>query len=157
MVDLAYRSPHIHKDIEFCLVINGNLKVKSNSEELFDLTGSVLLFNSNISHELTSVNQTTQILSVQIAPEFCKNYFPLLYNLSFDYINFLEFETSEDQNKLFQLFIGVAYTFFKEPVSHEFKCMSNVNNLFYKTLQILSYHLIDNRITIFTEFSKVPC
>ena len=69
LVNLLYRTPHIHKDFEISLVLNGsfNLITANGSTQLS--ANDIFVMNPFQSHELTA-NEPALLLSLQITPLF---------------------------------------------------------------------------------------
>ena len=75
LVNMLYRTPHLHKDIELCLMLNGEVSVYSQGKKYACPEGSFLLLNSYQVHELHAKEPVT-ILSLQVSPDFFALHFP---------------------------------------------------------------------------------
>ena len=69
MVNLLYRTPHVHKDFEVCLLLEGTVCLLSRGREYTYEKGSLWVINPFTSHELIA-EQPALILSLQISPAF---------------------------------------------------------------------------------------
>ncbi|MBM6684706.1 helix-turn-helix transcriptional regulator [Faecalicatena contorta] len=82
MVNLLYRTPHIHKDFEICLLLEGTVCLLSRGREHTYEKGSLWVINPFTSHELIA-KQPALILSLQISPSFFGPIFPQIENMEF--------------------------------------------------------------------------
>lgn len=82
LVNLLYRTPHIHKDFEVCLLLDGSVRLLSQGTEYTYEKGCLWVINPFRSHELAA-NQPALILSLQISPAFFASVFPQIENIEF--------------------------------------------------------------------------
>ena len=82
MVNLLYRTPHVHKDFEVCLLLEGTVCLLSRGREYTYEKGSLWVINPFTSHELIA-EQPALILSLQISPAFFAAVFPQIENMEF--------------------------------------------------------------------------
>lgn len=144
LVNLGYRNPHLHNDFEFCIIIDGTVNVRTKKEEFVLSKNSIILFNQNQPHELSSLERNSIILSVQISHKFCDYYFPTLNKIEFDVLN-ISNNLSEQQRLTFRsLLMEVALRYFKKDFGFEFVCIGLLNILFYQLLNCVPYHTISD-------------
>ena len=67
--NLLYRTPHVHKEFEVCLLLDGSVQLLSPSSSRAFSAGSLWVINPFESHELIA-ERPALILSLQIAPAF---------------------------------------------------------------------------------------
>ena len=83
IVNLLYRTPHMHKDFEIDLILNGSLILLSASKEISLKENDIFIINPYVSHEIKS-NDSALIISLQVSPTFFAHYFPQIEDLEFD-------------------------------------------------------------------------
>ena len=69
VVNMLYRTPHVHKDFEVCLLLDGSLSLLSRGRTFTYKKGDLWVVNPFESHELAA-SQPALILSLQISPSF---------------------------------------------------------------------------------------
>lgn len=85
LVDIDYRNPHIHKELELSLILDGKARVKLHASKIEVSAGDLLLFNSFTSHEISSAQtKPVRILSLMISNQFLQEYTGSLRNLEFE-------------------------------------------------------------------------
>lgn len=75
LVNLLYRTPHVHKDFEICLILDGEITLLSSGQTYHASKHSFFLLNPFQPHELKA-DVPALILSVQVAPSFFPIFFP---------------------------------------------------------------------------------
>ncbi|WP_239617699.1 helix-turn-helix transcriptional regulator [Cohnella mopanensis] len=142
LVNLTYRNSHLHNDFELCLLLEGQLTVNSKKEHHHLTKQSIILFNPIQPHELSADQGGALILSLQISPKFCGQYFPSLANVVFDKSNLTEFLPSEQLQLVYSLLIQLSFDYFDKKLGYEFMNISLLNQLFYQLLHTVPYRLI---------------
>lgn len=143
LIDMDYRTSHLHRELEINLVLEGKLSIISK-QQVYELdAGSAILLNSNQPHEIRTGSKST-ILCLQISPNFCKSYFRRISNLVFDSARLEEHITGDSYRYITSLIIEMAYQYFTRPQGFEFSCMSMLNLLFGVLLNKLPYHEISD-------------
>lgn len=144
LVNMNYRSPHLHREFELILVLHGDVTIKIK-QEIYNLSsGSSVIFNPNQPHEIKSDNNSSLILCVQISPKFCSDYFPNMSNLVFDTFNIRQNASNDTYKYIQSLTLKLGYFYYKKRNGYEFSCMSIINQLFSIFLDILPYHIISD-------------
>lgn len=83
LVDITYRKPHLHFDIELAFVLEG-LGTVTTQENFFEITaGQAIIFNSCQVHELSS-SDSMKLLILQFSSEIFKIIFPQLDKIYFE-------------------------------------------------------------------------
>lgn len=82
LVSLLYRTPHIHRDFEICLMLRGEaaLRTPGSCWQLHE--GDVFLMNPFQSHEIIA-QKPVLILSLQITPSFFSAIYPSMDRMEF--------------------------------------------------------------------------
>ena len=144
LVNLLYRTPHIHKDYEISLVLEGTITVTTSDGDLSLHTNDIFITNPFQSHEITA-DSPALILSVQIPPAFFSSYYPQIDNIEFEKLVFSTKEIPDVCLQLRNILFSVASSFFNKESFHEIKCAMLLNQLFYLLLQSGNHQTISER------------
>lgn len=129
LVRMTYRQPHIHSCFEICLVLDGNVQVNTRKESFVYKEKSFFLLNPGQPHELLAMEESALILSIQITPKFCQNYYPSIRNLEFLVSN-ISVAVSDVQSILFyKQLLSLAQDYFFRHDTYELTCMGKINLL----------------------------
>ncbi len=142
LVNLAYRNSHLHNDFELCLLLEGQLTVRSKRECHHLTKHSIILFNPIQPHELSADQGGALILSLQVSPKFCGQYFPSLSNIVFEISNLSEFLSIEQLQMIHSLILQLSLDYFDQKFGYELMNIGLLNRLFYQLLHNVPYHLI---------------
>ena len=82
VVNLLYRAPHIHKDFELGLVLDGNISILLPGQTLLLQPGDFWLINPFQSHEIKA-DKPALLLSLQVSSAFFAPYYPEIDHLEF--------------------------------------------------------------------------
>lgn len=143
LVGMNYRTPHLHSDIEICLVLKGAARIITKAGEYVLKEDMLCLFNSFEAHELKGEGGTALVLSFQISPGFCKDYYPRLKNIEFESADCHEKLSSEASGMIRKYMTETALDYFVADTAYEFRCFSAVNAIFYQLLKSLPYQIIE--------------
>ncbi|RRJ64597.1 AraC family transcriptional regulator [Paenibacillus oralis] len=144
LVDMDYRTSHLHRELEIDLVLEGKLSIFSK-QQVYELDGgSSILLNSNQPHEIRTSESKSTLLCLQVSPNFCKSYFRGISNLVFDSARLEQHITGDSYKYITSLIIEMAYQYFARPKGFEFSCLSMLNLLFGILLNKLPYHEISD-------------
>lgn len=141
LVNMLYRTPHIHRDFEICLFLNGPISIISQNNTYHADTGDFILFNPFQPHELQAV-QPVLILSVQISPAFFSRIFPRIDSLVFQTQVFSRGNSSAHQ-ELHNSCIRLARLYLLQEPCYELRCASEICDIFYQYLSIAPHHFED--------------
>ena len=107
VVNMLYRTPHVHKDFEVCLLLDGSLSLLSRGRTFTYKKGDLWVVNPFESHELAA-SQPALILSLQISPSFFAPVFPQMENLEFS------LEAPADPRALRSSLLEIASAYFQK-------------------------------------------
>lgn len=140
LVNLLYRTPHVHKDFEICLILDGNISLLTPGQTYHVPKHSFFVLNPFQLHELKA-DSPALILSIQIAPSFFSDTFPQIQSiqLSTQIYNILD---SEEYGQLFSMFLKLANSYLMKQNAYELLCTGIINTIFYQFLQFGDYHTI---------------
>lgn len=137
LVSLLYRTPHIHREYEVSLVVEGTvqLTVPGASMELSE--GDIFLMNPFLSHELKAESPVL-ILSLQIPPAFFSSYYPQMERTEFDSLTFSD---AAVRHQLLRL----ADTYFRQEAYSPLECAVGINQIFLSLLRTQFHHITPER------------
>ena len=133
LVNINYRNPHVHKEIELSLVLEGNATVRLQNAAFSVSPGSVILINSNFSHEICAQGALpVLILSLQVSNHFCMEYLPHLRNMEFipsdaDINRALD---GEQRRQLVRLMKSAARSYYHMDTANGYRCLGIVCHIF---------------------------
>lgn len=134
LVELVYRTPHIHRDFEISWILDGEIQVALGAHRLGLKKGDVFLANPYESHELRAA-EPVPILSLQISPSFFSPYFQSIENLRFQQPLLPAEQASYAREELF----GLALPYWQQPPFYELDCAAILNRLFHSLFLRLPY------------------
>lgn len=138
--DVIYRSPHMHREFELLMVMRGELIISCRNRRFTLCEGESALMNPWLTHELRSVSEKTTLLILQISPQFCKNYFPTIEDLRFEWQDLTGIQNKAVlRSELLQL----AKAYFAMQRTYEFVCMSKLNQIFRILLLEVPWQILD--------------
>jgi AraC-like DNA-binding protein len=140
LVNLDYRTPHLHDDIEVILVLDGQVTIRTQYEEYNLSPNSSVLFNSNQLHEFHSTREGALILCLQISPKFCSYYYPAISHLHFDSHSIDQHLPNDHLEYVKALMIETAYQYYAKKSGYEFFCVSLLNQMLWMFLNWIPNH-----------------
>jgi AraC-like DNA-binding protein len=142
LVNLDYRTPHLHDDIEVILVLGGQVNMRIRNQEYHLGLDSCVLFNSLQPHDFHSDHGGTLILCLQVSPKFCSAYFPAISSLQFDGHDINQIFTANLRGEFKSLLLEIACQYYAKDFGYEFSCISLVNQLFWLLLKNVPSHIL---------------
>lgn len=82
LIDMNYRRPHLHTDLEWIYVLDGQLTLTIENQTLHMKHGELIVINSCQLHELTAT-ETAKLLILQLNTKEFDAFFPQINELSF--------------------------------------------------------------------------
>lgn len=143
MVDLDYRASHIHRDFEICFLMDGCVTVVSRDKEVTAQKNDFFVLNPFQPHELKA-NGHALILSLQIPMDFCREYYPTIRNVEFDFRTGSEVLSTGDCEQIFKQALSLARHYFVMDRVFELVCTANVNELLYRLLLCFPHTITSN-------------
>jgi len=165
LVQLKYRTPHYHNEMELGLVLQGNLCIKKNLNSYLFKQNDIFLLNPQESHELLAVDDKVLILSVQLSYKLFSSYFPTIKATQFSTPKLKDFSNESTDYKIHGILYKLSLSYFKKEPLYEIQCIIYANQLLYKLLSTVPYKVLStteqsllssrmkrlNRITSFIE------
>lgn len=141
LVNMLYRTPHVHKAFEICLLLDGHILLLSQKQEMNINKGDFFILNSFQSHELKAQHPAL-LLTLQVSPSFFSSYYPQIENINFSSSIFPRDINPSLYQTISETILQIAHIYFKKLELHELKCAELLNRTFYHLLQLLPYRTI---------------
>lgn len=124
VVDLSYRAPHLHDDLELGMVLSGSLCLNTKAEEHRLRVGDVYILNPKELHELSTDGGGAYVLAIQIPAERLSASLP--WKKGFRYTAAVLREHFEDSPRFWQLLQALvtelAYRYFFDGAQLQRSC-----------------------------------
>lgn len=140
LVSLAYRTPHIHSDFEFNLLLEGSALVICDGMEKTFHAPDFFVVNPFTPHEIRTESPAL-FLSVQVQTSFFKNYFPAVSHTEFAFCG-----AGENPAPVFSHAVSLAQHYFREEPGFELFCAARLNDIFYYLLTSIPYQTVSNAV-----------
>lgn len=141
LVDLLYRTPHMHKDFEISLILDGSPTLLTASGEIVLKKNDLFIMNPYHSHEIKA-KSTTLILSLQVSPAFFAPYFPQIDDLAFDVPAFFARQDTIICSQIHTILFELASAYFQKEDFAPIRCALLINQLLLHLFQTGHHHLI---------------
>lgn len=147
VVDIEYRSPHTHPEIEVLFVFKGNPIFIINDEKFEFHQGDIIIINSNEKHEIISSNETSTFLVLNISTKYFEGYFSQINQVTFKG----HCTYSPKHKLLIYTFLNLARLYIEKSDFYKVRCASMINIMFV--------YLLDNysRYDIYNDKSQDSC
>lgn len=133
LVELEYRTPHIHKDFEICQVMDGEITVISGKESVHFSKNDFFVLNPFQPHEIIADPQAL-ILSLQIQKELFLEYYPQINNIEFCFGNYMNKLGENEIRSITDAISFLANSYFENVDRFQLICIAETNWLFYVLL-----------------------
>lgn len=131
LVNMIYRTPHLHLDFEFQLVLDGTVDVILSGEQIHLVKGDLCLINPLQSHEFRA-SSPALLLALQVPPGFWASICPKAEHL--------EFRTKRLHNEdLNLLLLNLASRYFRDDEWGSLYCYSLISRFFYELIHCTDY------------------
>ena len=140
LVHMASRTPHIHREIELGLVMDGKLTVREGKREWLLEKDEMYLINAMEAHEFVARDPHTLILAIQVSPKLMTPFLPhaALIRYQTDPPLSSDFPPDSDTGaELRKLCISLAGQYHEKAACYELACFS----LIAQILLLLGRHI----------------
>ncbi|MDN5993338.1 MAG: AraC family transcriptional regulator [Lactococcus lactis] len=139
LVDITYRKPHLHFDIELAFVLEGAGQVITQ-EQCFEIkAGQAIIFNSCQVHELSS-SDSMKLLILQFSSEIFKIIFPQLDKIYFESHPF----NLKNQPETLKLLLQAALSYFADDKNNSLRTHGYTSLLLDRLLSISEYSILSS-------------
>jgi AraC-like DNA-binding protein len=142
LVQLKYRTPHYHNEMELGLILRGTLNVKKSGNSYILYEKDIFVLNPRETHELYSEDEDVLILSVQLSSKLFSSYFPQIKALQFLDFNLRDTLPESIYLEVLSYLQTLAFTYFKQEPLFKFQCMIIANQLMYQLLHTIAYKIL---------------
>lgn len=153
LVNLTYRPPHTHHDFEIIQAIEGELHIKTLTEDFTIGPGEIALFNPDTFHTLYSTGSHCILLAIQADPSFCAAHYPAIQHIQFDTANVTSGIPFQEALEMIHTCFNLGYNYCRGEVGFELRCVSDLYRLFSYLVVHVPYHL-ENESEIFHSKEK---
>ncbi len=141
LVNLLYRTPHIHKDYEISLVVDGTFTLINPDGETTLRAGDLFIMNPFFSHELKAETPAL-ILSLQVSSAFFSSCYPQIKKIIFDTATILSGQNPVVCDTVSRLLCSLAYTYYDKEAYAPIKCAFIIHQLFFYLLSTQKHHTV---------------
>lgn len=146
MVNLAYRTPHMHRDFELNFLLEGHVHVICDGVAMDFYAPDFFVINPFAPHEIHTESPAL-LLSMQVQPSFYKNYFPDVSHTEFSFCSAKETLAHTAEGKsvydaVFASALSMAVHYFKTDTGFSLYCAAKLNEIFYSLITSLPYETI---------------
>lgn len=141
LVNLTYRSPHLHHDFEIIQVIEGELHVTTLAEDFIMGPGEIALFNPDTFHSLRSEDSYCILLVIQADPSFCSAHYPAIQEIQFDTSNVTSVAPFREALDIIQVCLNLGYNYCCSDLGFELRCVSDLYRLFSYFVVFVPNHM----------------
>lgn len=144
LVNLLYRTPHVHKDYEICLVLRGNVTLYTPGRSYAVPERSFLILNPFQAHELKADDGAPAlILSVQVAPSFFADTYPQVQSMQIT-TSVHHISESPTCNRMFSMLLKLADHYLRKTDAYELLCTGLINTIFYEMIQLCGSRIVSD-------------
>ena len=132
LVQMVSRTPHIHREIELGLVMNGSLTVREGHREWMLDRGDIYLINSMDAHEFASQDSNTLILAIQFSPNLLSAFLPDAARRRFQTdppIRPFFSQNASEWRELQKKCVELALEYHARPEGYELRCFSLIGGI----------------------------
>lgn len=115
LIEISYRRPHLHTDLEILYCMKGELTVKLENKACIVNKGQFFVLNTCQLHEFIS-KDSAQLLIIQFNTKSIEHLYPEINETLF------ENESIADYSSLLTYYLKLCHTYFKEEVNFHLAC-----------------------------------
>ena len=143
IVAMEYRTPHLHRDFEINLILEGHLNLLSNNERYAGRPGDLFILNPNQSHELFTMGDIgATLLCLQISPRFFKGAFPNMEDIFFEQTKIEGWDTKDWLRECLGGFLTSGIAYMDHRPHYQLFCAAKFHELLYSLLENVPYHFL---------------
>lgn len=141
LVRILYRTPHLHREFEVNLILDGSVEILSQGREYHAETGDFFVFDPYQPHELRAREGTVLILSIQISPAFFSDYFPQMESVRFG-TEIFHRAASPRHQQLYRQLLELTCCYCQKAPFYELDCARDINALFRALLDVSAFTVV---------------
>ena len=141
LVRILYRTPHLHREFEVNLILDGSVEILSQGRAYHAEPGDFFVFDPYQPHELRAEEGPVLILSIQISPAFFSGYFPQMESVRFGTEIFRR-TTSPRHQQLYRQLLELTCCYCQKAPFYELDCARDINALFRSLLDVSAFTVV---------------
>ena len=141
LVRVLYRTPHLHREFEVNLILDGSVEILSQGRGYHAETGDFFVFDPYQPHELRAREGTVLILSIQISPAFFSDYFPQMESVRFG-TEIFHRAASPRHQQLYRQLLELTCCYCQKAPFYELDCARDINALFRALLDVSAFTVV---------------
>ena len=141
LVRILYRTPHLHREFEVNLILDGSVEIFSQGRGYHAGTGDFFVFDPYQPHELRAREGTVLILSIQISPAFFSDYFPQMESVRFG-TEIFHRAASPRHQQLYRQLLELTCCYCQKAPFYELDCARDINALFRALLDVSAFTVV---------------
>ena len=141
LVRILYRTPHLHREFEVNLILDGSVEILSQGREYHAETGDFFVFDPYQPHEIRAREGTVLILSIQISPAFFSDYFPQMESVRFG-TEIFHRAASPRHQQLYRQLLELTCCYCQKAPFYELDCARDINALFRALLDVSAFTVV---------------
>lgn len=141
LVRILYRTPHLHREFEVNLILDGSVEILSQGRGYHAGTGDFFVFDPYQPHELRAREGTVLILSIQISPAFFSDYFPQMESVRFG-TEIFHRAASPRHQQLYRQLLELTCCYRQKAPFYELDCARDINALFRALLDVSAFTVV---------------
>lgn len=138
---ILYRTPHLHREFEVNLILDGSVEILSQGRGYHAETGDFFVFDPYQPHELRAREGTVLILSIQISPTFFSDYFPQMESVRFG-TEIFHRAASPRHQQLYRQLLELTCCYCQKAPFYELDCARDINALFRALLDVSAFTVV---------------
>ena len=141
LVEILYRTPHLHRDFEVNLILKGAAEIRSQGTVHDAREGDFFVFDPYQPHELRAEGEAVRILSMQISPGFFAGFFPKMESVRFGTVIFPHTSSPRHQ-AIYRLILESTRLYCRKAPFYELDCAQKISALVRALLDISPFTVI---------------
>lgn len=137
LIDISYRRPHLHTDLEIIYCMKGELIVHLENKTSIVQQGQFFLLNTCQLHEFVS-KDSAQLLIIQFNTKSIEHLYPEINEILFDN------EPITASQVLLNYYLKLCHTYFKEQQNFHLVCHGYAILTLHELLKVVPYTRITN-------------
>lgn len=145
-VTIQKRQTHYHGDIEILTPIEGSVNIDLAYKRTLVNTGDFFVINRNEAHSLSSINGANTLLVLQFNPGFCKDYYPMLSQMTISRHHIERARMPELHDSLRRCFSEMIHAVGEKQDGYQLLLVSALNRLAYSIVRYAEFGSAAGRI-----------
>lgn len=137
LIEMKYRVPHLHTDIEVIYVLKGTLVIHSEEKTHVAHANQLIILNSCQLHELIS-DDSALLLVFQLGLKQFEKSFPQIYELIFK-TKPCNINTCSNKQTLLNYFFEASHAYFNETNNYALLCHGLASLIMFEIIQVIPY------------------